>query len=178
MKDEDYIEHLFVASTHDYILFFTSVGKVYRLKVHELPLGSRQSKGRAIVNLLPFRQDELVRAVIAHARLQGGRSSSLFATKRGIVKKTEFEAYNTPLKADGIIAIGLRDDNELVGVRLSNGTNDVLMVSRLGPGDPLPTSDVRSMGRPASGVQGDAAPREGRGDRGRHRRTTTPICSS
>ena len=64
LKDEDYIEHLFVASTHDYILFFTSVGKVYRLKVHELPLGSRQSKGRAIVNLLPFRQDETVRAVI------------------------------------------------------------------------------------------------------------------
>ena len=73
LKDDDYIEHLFVASTHDYLLFFTSVGKVYRLKVHELPLGSRQSKGRAIVNLLPFRQDEQVRAVIADARLRGGR---------------------------------------------------------------------------------------------------------
>ena len=73
LKDEDYIEHLFVASTHDYILFFTSVGKVYRLKVHELPLGSRQSKGRAIVNLLPFRQDEQVRAVDPDARLRGGQ---------------------------------------------------------------------------------------------------------
>ena len=72
LKDEDYIEHLFVASTHDYILFFTSVGKVYRLKVHELPLGSRQSKGRAIVNLLPFRQGETVRAVDPDAQLRGG----------------------------------------------------------------------------------------------------------
>ncbi len=153
MKDEDYIEHLFVASTHDYILFFTSVGKVYRLKVHELPLGSRQSKGRAIVNLLPFRQDELVRAVIATRDFKEAKFL-LFATKRGIVKKTEFEAYNTPLKADGIIAIGLRDDDELVGVRLSNGTNDVLMVSRLGQAIRFHESDVRSMGRPASGVQG------------------------
>ena len=73
LKDDDYIEHLFVASTHDYILFFTNVGKVYRLKVHELPLGSRQSKGRAIVNLLPFRQDEQVRAVIQTRELRGGR---------------------------------------------------------------------------------------------------------
>ena len=72
MKDDDYIEHLFVASTHDYILFFTSVGKVYRLKVHELPLGSRQSKGRAIVNLLPFRQDERDPRRDRDARLQGG----------------------------------------------------------------------------------------------------------
>ena len=76
LKDEDYIEHLFVASTHDYILFFTNVGKVYRLKVHELPLGSRQSKGRAIVNLLPFRQDEQVRAVDPDARLRARRSTS------------------------------------------------------------------------------------------------------
>ena len=71
LKDEDYIEHLFVASTHDYVLFFTTVGKVYRLKVHELPLGSRQSKGRAIVNLLPFRQDESVRGRDRDPRLQG-----------------------------------------------------------------------------------------------------------
>jgi DNA gyrase subunit A len=153
MKDEDYIEHLFVASTHDYILFFTSVGKVYRLKVHELPLGSRQSKGRAIVNLLPFRQDEQVRAVIATREFKEARYL-VFATKRGIVKKTEFEAYNTPLKADGIIAIGMREDDELIGVRLSDGDNDLLMVSRLGQAIRFHESDVRSMGRPASGVQG------------------------
>ena len=81
LKDEDYIEHLFVASTHDYILFFTNVGKVYRLKVHELPLGSRQSKGRAIVNLLPFRQGETVRAVDADARLRARRSTSSSARR-------------------------------------------------------------------------------------------------
>ena len=153
LKDEDYIEHLFVASTHDYILFFTSVGKVYRLKVHELPLGSRQSKGRAIVNLLPFRQDELVRAVIATRDFKESKYL-LFATKRGVVKKTEFLEYNTPLKADGIIAIKLREDDELVGVRLSEGNDDVLMVSRLGQAIRFHETDVRSMGRPASGVQG------------------------
>ena len=120
LKDDDYIEHLFVASTHDYVLFFTTVGKVYRLKVHELPLGSRQSKGRAIVNLLPFRQEEKVRAVIATRDFK--EAEYLVATKKGIVKKTEFQDYNTPLKADGIIAIKLREDDELVDVRLSDGT--------------------------------------------------------
>ncbi|HJU48688.1 MAG TPA: DNA gyrase subunit A [Gaiellaceae bacterium] len=153
MKEEDYIEHLFVASTHDYILFFTTVGKVYRLKVHELPLGSRQSKGRAIVNLLPFRQEEQVRAVIATRNFEEARYL-LFATKRGVVKKTEFKEYNTPLKADGIIAIKLREDDELVGVRLSDGNDDVLMVSRAGQAIRFHEKDVRAMGRPASGVAG------------------------
>jgi DNA gyrase subunit A len=153
LKEDDYIEHLFVASTHDYILFFTTVGKVYRLKVHELPLGSRQSKGRAIVNLLPFRQDEYVRAVIATRDFEEAKYL-LFATKKGMVKKTDFAAYNTPLKADGIIAIGMREDDELVGVRLSDGSDDVLMVSRGGQAIRFGEKDVRAMGRPASGVQG------------------------
>src|SRR6187397_1777783 len=131
LKDEDYIEHLFVASTHDYILFFTNVGKVYRLKVHELPLGSRQSKGRALVNLLPFRQDEQVRAVI-QTRDFAEAKHLVFATKNGVVKKTELASYNTPLKADGIIAIKMREGDELVGVRHSTGSNDILMVSRNG----------------------------------------------
>src|SRR5436309_1104649 len=108
LKEDDYIEHLFVASTHDYVLFFTSVGKVYRLKVHELPLGSRQSKGRAIVNLLPFRQDEQVRAVIQTRNFEEAEYL-LFGTKNGVVKKTKLSAYNTPLKADGIIAIKMRE---------------------------------------------------------------------
>ncbi len=153
LKDEDYIEHLFVASTHDYILFFTSVGKVYRLKVHELPLGSRQSKGRAIVNLLPFRQGESVRAVIQTRSFEEAKYL-LFATKKGVVKKTELAAYNTSLKADGIIAIKLRDGDELVGVRHSSGMDDVLMVSRLGQAIRFSEQDVRAMGRDASGVQG------------------------
>jgi DNA gyrase subunit A len=153
MKDEDYIEHLFVASTHDYILFFTTVGKVYRLKVHELPLGSRQSKGRAIVNLLPLRQDEAIRAVIATRDFKEARYL-VFATKKGVVKKTEFLEYNTPLKADGIIAIKMREDDELIGVRLSDGEDDILMVSRMGQAVRFSEKDVRSMGRPASGVAG------------------------
>jgi DNA gyrase subunit A len=153
LKDEDYIEHLFVASTHDYILFFTSVGKVYRLKVHELPLGSRQSKGRAIVNLLPFRQGELVRAVIQTRNFEEAKYL-VFATKNGVVKKTELAAYNTPLKADGIIAIKMREGDELVGVRHSSGDDDVLMVSRGGQTIRFHEKDVRAMGRDASGVQG------------------------
>jgi DNA gyrase subunit A len=153
LKDEDYIEHLFVASTHDYILFFTSVGKVYRLKVHELPLGSRQSKGRAIVNLLPFRQGETVRAVIQTRSFEEAKYL-LFATKNGVVKKTELGAYNTSLKADGIIAIKMREGDELVGVRHSTGDDDVLMVSRLGQAIRFSERDVRAMGRDASGVQG------------------------
>jgi DNA gyrase subunit A len=153
LKDEDYIEHLFVASTHDYLLFFTSVGKVYRLKVHELPLGSRQSKGRAIVNLLPFRQGETVRAVIQTRSFEEAKYL-LFATKKGVVKKTELAAYNTNLRADGIIAIKMREGDELVGVRHSTGDDDVLMVSKLAQAIRFSERDVRAMGRDASGVQG------------------------
>jgi DNA gyrase subunit A len=153
LKDEDYIEHLFVASTHDYILFFTNVGKVYRLKAHELPLGSRQSRGRALVNLLPFRQDEQVRAVIQTRDFTEARYL-VFATKNGVVKKTELAAYNTPLKADGIIAIKMREGDELIGVRHSSGENDVLMVSRKGQAIRFHETDVRPMGRDTSGVSG------------------------
>ena len=153
LKEDDYIEHLFVASTHDYILFFTSVGKVYRLKVHELPLGSRQSKGRAIVNLLPFRQDEQVRAVVQTRDFKEAEYL-VFATKNGVVKKTRLEAYNTSLKADGIIAIKMREGDELVGVRHSSGEDDLLMVSRAGQAIRFSEEDVRAMGRDASGVQG------------------------
>jgi DNA gyrase subunit A len=153
LKEDDYIEHLFVASTHDYILFFTSVGKVYRLKVHELPLGSRQSKGRAIVNLLPFRQDEKVRAVIQTREFKEAEYL-VFATKNGVVKKTRLADYNTPLKADGIIAIKLREGDELVGVRHSTGKDDILIVSRKGQAIRFHEKQARPMGRPTSGVQG------------------------
>src|SRR4051812_23466659 len=153
LKDEDYIETLFVASTHDYILFFTNVGKVYRLKVHELPLGSRQSKGRAIVNLLPFRQDETVRAVVQTRNFEEAKYL-VFGTKNGVVKKTELKSYNTSLKADGIIAIKMREGDELVGVRHSTGDDDVLMISKLGQAIRFNEKEVRSMGRDASGVQG------------------------
>jgi DNA gyrase subunit A len=153
LKDDDYIEHLFVASTHDYVLFFTNVGKVYRLKVHELPLGSRQSKGRAIQNLLPFRAGEQVRAVIQTRDFEEAKYL-VFATKKGIVKKTELAAYNTPLKADGIIAIKMRDEDELVSVHLSTGEDDILMVSRMGQAIRFSEKEARPMGRDTGGVKG------------------------
>ena len=154
LKEDDYIEHLFVASTHDYVLFFTNVGKVYRLKVHELPLGSRQSKGRAIQNLLPFRQDEQVRAVVQTRDFEEAKHL-VFATKNGMVKKTELAAYNTPLKADGIIAIKMREkDDELVSVRHSSGEDDILMVSRKGQAIRFREQGVRAMGRDTAGVKG------------------------
>jgi DNA gyrase subunit A len=155
LKDEDYIEHLFVASTHDYLLFFTSVGKVYRLKVHELPLGTRQSKGRAIVNLLPFRSEESVRAVISTRKFEEAEYL-VFGTKKGIVKKTKFAEYNTPLKADGIIAIKMREGDELIGVRHASGDDDILLVSRKGSAIRFHESVVRAMGRSTEGVRGMA----------------------
>ncbi len=153
LKDDDYIEHLFVASTHDYILFFSSSGKVYRLKVHELPLGSRQSKGRAIVNLLPFRQEEKVRAVI-RTRDFSEMEYLVLATRRGIVKKTKFTDYNTPLKSEGIIAINLRGDDELVEAFLSSGNDDLMLVSRRGQAIRFNEKQARSMGRATGGVRG------------------------
>jgi DNA gyrase subunit A len=153
LKDEDYIEHLFVASTHDYILFFTSVGKVYRLKVHQLPLGTRQAKGRAIANFLPFGQGETTRAVIATREFKEAEFL-VAATKNGVVKKTRFEEYNTPLKADGIIAINLRAGDELIGVIHTDGDDDILMVSRKGQTIRFHEGDARPMGRATGGVRG------------------------
>ncbi len=153
LKDEDYIEHLFVASTHDYILFFSTRGKVYRLKVHELPLGTRQSKGRAIVNLLPFRQDEQVTTVIRTRDFSEAKYLVL-ATRKGIVKKTEFGEYNTPLKSEGIIAINLREGDELVAAFLTSGTDDVLLVSRKGQAIRFSEGQARAMGRATGGVIG------------------------
>jgi DNA gyrase subunit A len=153
LKDDDYIEHLFVASTHDYILFFSTRGKVYRLKVHELPLGSRQSKGRAMVNLLPFRQEEKVRAII-RTRDFSEMAYLVLATRQGIVKKSKFADYNTPLKSEGIIAINLREDDELVDAFLSTGTDDLLLVSRKGQAIRFDEKHARPMGRATGGVRG------------------------
>src|SRR5215210_4290553 len=153
MKDEDYIEHLFVCSTHDYLLFFTNVGKVYRLKVYELPEASRTAKGRALVNMLPLRDGERVQSVLSTRDFAEGKYL-VFATRNGMVKKTEFLAYNTPIKADGIIAINLRDDDELIGVRRTSGDDSIIMVSRSGQAARFEESAVRAMGRDTSGVRG------------------------
>jgi DNA gyrase subunit A len=153
MKDEDYIEHLFVCSTHDYLLFFTNRGKVYRQKVYELPEASRTAKGRALVNVLPLREGEFVRAVLSTRDFTEGKYL-VFATRQGQVKKTEFMAYNTPIKADGIIAIKIRDDDELVAVRRTSGDDDIIMVSRSGQAARFSEKQARPMGRDTGGVRG------------------------
>ena len=131
LKEGDYIEHLHVCSTHDWMLFFTNRGKVYRLKVYELPEGSRTSKGRALVNVLPLADGEKVMAVVPTRDFKEAPYLA-FATAKGQVKKTEFLAYNTPLRADGIIAIKMREDDQRIGVRLAGHAGDPLMASRLG----------------------------------------------
>jgi len=153
MKEDDYIEHLFVSSTHDYLLFFTNRGKIYRLKVYDLPEQSRTARGRALVNLLPLREGERVQSVLSTRDFTEGKYL-VFATRNGMVKKTEFLSYNTPIKADGIIAINIRDDDELIAVRMTSGQDDIIMVSRSGQAARFNETRVRPMGRDTTGVQG------------------------
>src|SRR3954464_13804655 len=153
LKDEDYVEHLFVCSTHDFLLFFTNRGKVYRQKVSELPEASRTAKGRALMNVLPLREGEFVRAVLSTRDFTEGEYL-VFATKKGQIKKTEFQAYNTPMKADGIIAINIRDDDELVAVRETSGDDTIIMVSRSGQASRFKEDAARPMGRATGGVRG------------------------
>jgi DNA gyrase subunit A len=153
MKDEDYIAHLHISSTHDYLLFFTNRGKVYRTKVYELPEGSRTSKGSSLRNVLPLVEDEKVMAVIPTRDFKENRFL-VFATADGLVKKTEFISYNTPLRADGIIAIKVRPGDELVQVRLTSGDDDILMVSHSGHAARFSEGLLRPMGRDTSGIKG------------------------
>ncbi len=153
LKEGDYIEHLHICSTHDWMLFFTNRGKVYRLKVYELPEGARASKGKALVNVLPLRDGERVMAVKPTRDFSEGKYL-VFATAKGQVKKTEFPAYNTPIRADGIIAIKVRGGDELVQVRLTSGEDDLLLVSKSGHASRFSEQAVRPMGRDTSGVKG------------------------
>jgi DNA gyrase subunit A len=153
MRDDDYIEHLFVCSTHDFLLFFTNRGKVYRSKVYELPEASRTAKGRYLGNVLPLRDGERVQSVLATRDFAEARYV-IFATRKGAVKKTELAAYNTPIKADGIIAINIRDDDELVAVRRVDESDEILIVSRAGLTVRFSEADARAMGRDTSGVRG------------------------
>jgi DNA gyrase subunit A len=153
MKDGDYIEHLFICSTHDYLLFFTNRGKVYRSKVYELPEAQRTAKGRALVNILPLREGERVQSVLS-TRDFGESKYVVFATRKGMIKKTELALYNTPIKADGIIAINIRDDDELVDVRNVDEGDTIIMVSRSGQASRFEEGKVRSMGRATAGVRG------------------------
>jgi DNA gyrase subunit A len=153
LKEGDYIEHLFITTTHHFLLFITSRGKIYRIKVHELPLGTRQSKGRHVANLLPLAQGEKIKAVIATKDYTDAKYL-VFATKHGIVKKTRFLDYATTLKADGIIAINLADDDELVAVRCTTGHDDLILVSSEGKAIRFHEYDARPTGRATMGVQG------------------------
>jgi DNA gyrase subunit A len=135
------------------LLFFSNRGKVYRSKVYELPEASRTAKGRALVNILPLREGERIQAVVS-TRDFSETKYLVFATRSGTVKKTELGAYNTPIKADGIIAINIRDDDELLAVRAVDPEDEVIMASRAGLTVRFAESDVRAMGRDTTGVRG------------------------
>ena len=152
LKENDFVEGLFVASTHDYVLFFTNFGKVYRLKVHELPVGSRQARGQAIVNLLALSEGERLAAVIT-TREFPGEEYLLFATANGMVKKTAMSDYDRT-RRDGMIAINLREGDELIDVRRVREHEKVILVSTDGKTIMFDEAEARPMGRATSGVRG------------------------
>ena len=151
-EDDDPIAHLFVASTHDYLLFFTNRGKVYWQKVYDLPQLSRESRGRAVVNLLNFAEGEKIADCRAVHNFQPGHFL-MMATRKGLVKKTPLEAYSRPLKG-GIIAIKLKDDDELIDVVVTQPGDEVVLSSADGMAIRFHESDARPMGRNTSGVKG------------------------
>ncbi len=153
LKEGDYIEHLFITTTHHYMLFFTNRGKVYRLKVHQLPRMGRTAKGRHIANLLPLAQGERIATVIQTKEFKEAEYL-LFATRKGVVKKTKFLEYNTPLKETGIIAINLAENDELIDVRYASEGDEVVLVTRSGKGLKFRQQDARSQGRATAGVKG------------------------
>ena len=152
LKENDFVEHLFISSTHDYVLFFSTKGKVYRMKVHELPVGSRHARGTAAVNLLPFEQDEKIAAAIT-TRDFSADDFLLFATRDGMVKKTALQAYDRS-RRDGIIAIALKDKDELISVRRVKPGMKVMMVSASGKAIKWDEMQARPMGRDTMGVRG------------------------
>jgi len=159
-RDEDFLEHLFVASTHSYILFFTTIGKVYWIKVHELPQAGRAARGRAIVNLLHLEEGEKISAFLPVREFQEGRFV-VFATKGGVVKKTELMAYSNP-RSTGIRAIGLEAGDEVIGVRLTDGQQEVLLSTLTGQSIRFKEGQVRPTGRGTFGVSGISLENEDR----------------
>jgi len=151
-RDEDFVERLFMATMHSYILFFTNKGRVYWLKVHQLPEAGRQAKGKAIVNLLQIGQDERVTAALPVREFTPGHFI-LMATKQGIIKKTELEAYSHP-RPSGIIAITLEEGDDLISAEVTDGTRDVFLGTRDGLSIRFNEEDVRDIGRTGKGVIG------------------------
>ncbi|KPP99637.1 MAG: DNA gyrase subunit GyrA [Bacteroidetes bacterium HLUCCA01] len=156
-KDEEYIEHLFVATNHNYILFFTEKGKCYWLKVYEIPEGTRLSRGRAIVNLIQIDKDDHVKTFVPVKTLEDEAYIKnhfiMMGTKKGIVKKTSLEAYSRP-RRDGIIAINIDDGDHLLEARLTDGTSTIILGAKNGRAIRFQESDVRDMGRNTRGVRG------------------------
>jgi len=151
-KDDDFIEHLFIASTHDFLLFFTNRGKCYWIKVHELPQAGKATRGRAIVNLLQVEQGEKITAHIAVREFKPGNYITM-VTAQGLIKKTELEKYSRPIRG-GIYAIELREGDELIYAQLTSGDNDILLGTRKGNAIRFHESQVRPMGRRTMGVRG------------------------
>ena len=152
IKDEDFVETLLTASTHDTLLFFTDAGKVFWLKVHEIPEASRAAKGKALVNLLALAGSEKVTATLAVKDYPADRFV-VMATKKGVIKKTELSAYSNP-RQGGIIALGLEDGDRLIGVQVTDGQREILLGTKQGITIRFSESDVRPMGRTAYGVKG------------------------
>ncbi len=151
-REEDFVEKLFITSTHDHILFFSSKGKMYRLKAYEIPEAGRQAKGTAIVNLLQLDSDEKITAAITLREFEEGKYL-LFGTKKGTVKKTDLLSYDTARKG-GLIAIVLDEDDELINVRLTDGNDDIILSTHNGMCIRFKETDVRPMGRVSHGVRG------------------------
>jgi len=151
-REDDFVENLFITSTHNYILFFTNKGKMYKLKTYEIPEAGRQAKGTALVNLLQLGANEKVNAVIHIKDFNDGKYL-IFMTKHGTIKKTELKEYDTS-RNTGITAISLIDSDELIGVKLTRGTTELIAATKNGLSIRFPESDVRSMGRGARGVRG------------------------
>jgi DNA gyrase subunit A len=151
-KEEDFVEYLFIASMHSYILFFTTIGKVYWIKVHELPQASRAARGKPIVNLLSLEPGERVSAFLTVREFQEGRYI-VFATKNGLIKKTELMAYANP-RSSGIRAIGLEERDEVIGVRLTDGNQEIILSTADGQSIRFKEEQVRPTGRGTFGVVG------------------------
>ena len=151
-KEDDWVEHLFVASTHDYVLFFTDRGQVYWLKVYDIPQGGRAARGRPVINLIQVRTDERITAFVT-VREFSDSQSLMFATAQGVVKKTPLSAYGNP-RSTGINAINIESGDELIEVQVTDGTNDIVLATRNGMSIRFSEKDVREMGRATTGVRG------------------------
>lgn len=156
-RDKDFLEHLFVATNHNYLLVFTEKGRCFWMRVFEIPEGSKSSKGRAIQNLINIPQDDKVKAYINVQDLKNedyvNNNFIVMCTKNGVIKKTKLEAYSRP-RANGINAIGIREGDELLEAKLTNGSNEIVMALKSGRAIRFPEEKVRPMGRNASGVRG------------------------